>query len=468
MRIRPAGSWHAVVEGAEHRRRYGSASTIVVLRVVRSRLSDWYDHDLDAGTMTAMQTYRPRVGDAELIDRLAAQGAVLIEGSKACGKTETARQVAASEVLLDVDANAREAALTDPSLVLAGEMPRLIDEWQLEPAVWNHVRRWVDDRRGRFILTGSAVPADDVTRHTGAARISRLRMRPMSLYEAGRSTGQISLKELMGGVSTQAPDPGLQLDDLIDEVCRGGWPGFRDLALAPARRAVRDYLDEVRRVDINRVDGVTRDPERVRRLFQSLARNTATRAPVTTLAADAAGPGSTMTERTAREYLAALTRLMVVEDQPSWTPHLRSRADVRTTSARHFVDPSLAVAALGATPEQLLRDLKMFGLLFESLVVRDLRIYAQAFDGRVKQYRDNKGVEVDAIVETDDGRWAAFEVKLAPGRIQEGADGLRAFAAKIDTIRSGEPAVLGVITGSGYGYVREDGIHIIPIGALRP
>jgi predicted AAA+ superfamily ATPase len=413
-------------------------------------------------------TYRSRVVDAELIDRLGAQGAVLIEGPKACGKTETARQVAASEVLLDVDPNAREAALVDPSLILAGEMPRLVDEWQLEPAVWNHVRRWVDDKRGRFILTGSAVPADDVTRHTGAARISRLRMRPMSLYEAGRSTGEVSLAELLNGTPTNVADPGLRLDDLIEEVCRGGWPGFRELGLTQARRAVRDYLDEVRRTDISAVDGITRDPERVRRLLQSLARNAATRTPVTRLASDAAEPGGTMTDATARGYLVALTRLMIVEDQPSWTPHLRSRSDLRTTPARHFVDPSLAVAALGATPEQLLRDLKAFGLLFESLVVRDLRIYAQAFDGRVKQYRDNKGVEVDAIVETDNGRWAAFEIKLAAGRVQEGVDSLRAFAAKVDTTKMGAPSVLGVVTGSGYGYVREDGVHVIPIGALGP
>jgi uncharacterized protein len=412
--------------------------------------------------------YRPRVVDTELSERLAAQGAVLIEGPKACGKTETARQLAASEVLLDVDVNAREAVAVDPALVLAGEMPRLVDEWQIEPTVWNHVRRWVDDGRGQFILTGSAVPADDVTRHTGAARISRLRMRPMSLSETRRSTRQVSLAALLSGAVTQAGDPGLSLPDLIEEICRGGWPGFRHLGLTQARRAVRDYLDEIRRADINSVDGVTRDPDRVRRLLQSLARNVATRAPITTLAAEAAGAAGTMTDNTARGYLSALARLMIVEDQPSWTPHLRSKADLRTTPARHFVDPSLAVAALAATPEQLMRDLSLCGLLFESLVVRDLRIYAQAFDGRVKQYRDNKGVEVDAIVETDDGRWAAFEIKLGPGRVEEAAASLGAFARKIDTAKSGAPSVLGVITGSGYGYVRDDGIHVIPIGALGP
>ena len=418
--------------------------------------------------MTRVHAYVPRIVDAELADRLSSGGAVLIEGPKACGKTETARQVAASEVLLDVDSGAREAASIDPSLILAGDMPRLIDEWQVEPAVWNHVRRWIDDRRGQFILTGSAVPADDATRHTGAARISRLQMRPMSLFEAGRSSGQVSLAALMAGAPTQAADPGLELSDLIEEVCRGGWPGFREFGLAQARRAVRDYLEEIGRADISRVDAVERDPERVRRLLQSLARNVATRAPITTLAADAAGAGAKLTDNTARGYLVALVRLMIVEDQPAWTPHLRSKSDLRTTPARHFVDPSLAVAALAATPEQLQRDLNLFGLLFESLAVRDLRVYSQAFDGRVKQYRDNKGVEVDAIVETDDGRWAAFEVKLGQGRVDEGAAALRRFAAKIDTARSGAPSALGVIVGSGYGYVRSDGIHVIPIGALAP
>jgi hypothetical protein len=290
----------------------------------------------------------------------------------------------------------------------------------------------------------------------------------MSLYETGHSSGDIALTQLLSGAPTEARDPGLTLSDLIEEISRGGWPGFRHLGLPQARRAVRDYLDEVRRADISNVDGISRDPERVRRLFQSLARNVATRAPITTLAADAAGADSTMTDNTARGYLAALARLMIVEDQPSWMPHLRSKADLRTTPARHFVDPSLAVAALAATPEQLLRDLNLCGLLFESLVVRDLRIYAQAFDGRVKQYRDNKGVEVDAVVETDDGRWAAFEIKLGAGRVDEAAASLRRFAEKIDTAKSGAPSALAVITGSGYGYVRDDGIRVVPIGALGP
>jgi uncharacterized protein len=412
-------------------------------------------------------SYQPRIVDSELAARLsAAPQAVLIEGPKACGKTETARQVAASEILLDIDASARQAAALDPALVLDGAMPRLIDEWQIEPALWNHVRRWVDDGRGQFILTGSAAPADDATRHTGAGRISRLRMRTMSLQEVGRSSADISLKAVLEGSATAAPDPGMDVRDLVEEICRGGWPGFRGLDLSQARRAVRDYLDEIRRADISNVDGIKRDPERVGRVLRSLARNVSTRVSATTLGAEAGGPAGAVDDDTVRSYLGALGRLMIVEDQPAWTPHLRSRVDLRSTPVRHFVDPSLAVAALAATPEQLLRDINLLGLLFESLVVRELRIYAQAIDGRVKQYRDNKDLEVDAIVETDDGRWAAFEINLGSSRVDEGAANLTAFLRKVDTAKSGLPSALGVIVGSGYGYVREDGIHVIPIGAL--
>jgi predicted AAA+ superfamily ATPase len=406
--------------------------------------------------------YARRIVDRELQELLAAQGAVLIEGPKACGKTETARQLAASEVLLDLDENARQAAALDPALVLDGDMPRLIDEWQLEPTIWNHVRRRVDQEHGKYILTGSAVPADDETRHTGAGRIARLRMRPMALFESGSSDGQVSLQALIDEEKTRARDPGLSVEDIAEEVCRGGWPGFRRLTEAQTRRALRDYLDQIRRVDINQVGQVTRDPERVRLLLRSLARNVSTRVAATTLATD-----TTMKDDTVRDYLAALTRLMVIEDQPAWTPHLRSRAALRTTPVRHFVDPSLAVAALATSAANLLRDINLFRLLFESLVIRDLRIYSQVFGGQVKQYRDNKDVEIDAIIETDDGRWGAFEIKLGPARIDEGAEALTRFSAKIDTARSGEPSVLAVITSHGYGYVRDDGIHVIPIGALR-
>lgn len=394
----------------------------------------------------------------------------MIEGPKACGKTATARQVAASEVLLDVDANARQAINVDPSLILAGPSPRLIDEWQVEPQIWNHIRRAIDERgaTGQFILTGSAVPPDEIARHTGAGRITRLRMRPMSLFERGRSSGVASLGALLAGEPVQSPDAGLTVEALAREIALGGWPGFTGLAPEQALRAVRDYLDEIRRVDVARVDGARRDPDRVGQLLRSLARNVASYAAATTLARDTGGAEGPIKDDTVRDYLAALTRLMVVEDQPAWAPHLRSRYTLRSAAKRHFVDPSLAVAALRAAPEALLRDLNMLGFLFESLVVRDLRIYGQRNDAEVLQYRDSSGLEVDAIVQAADGSWAAFEVKLGVGQIEEGAATLKRFARQIDTRKSGPPAALGVIVGSGYGYVRDDSIAVIPIGALGP
>jgi uncharacterized protein len=394
----------------------------------------------------------------------------VIEGPRACGKTATARQIAASEVLLDIDVNARQAIAVDPALVLDGPTPRLIDEWQIAPTVWNQVRRAVDDRAdpGQFILTGSAVPADDVTRHTGAGRISRLRMRPMSLFEGGRSTGAISLTEILAGQLRPSADPGLTVADLAEEVARGGWPGLRGRSLSDGLLALRDYLDEIARVDVGRLEATHRDPSRVARLLASLARNVATHVAATTLASDTGGAEGPLKDDTVRAYLGVLERLMVVEDQPAWAPHLRSRYRLRTAPKRHFVDPSLAVAALRAAPDALLKDLSLFGFLFESLVVRDLRIYAQAADAQVLQYRDSGGLEVDAIVEARDGRWMAFEVKLGQGQIDDAAVSLSRFAARIDTARCGSPALLGVIVATGYGYLREDGIAVIPIGALGP
>lgn len=415
--------------------------------------------------------YNPRVADAELVRRLQSAGAVVVEGPKACGKTATARQAAASEVLLDLDRGAREAATVNPALVLDGPSPRLIDEWQIAPEIWDHVRRAVDegDGLGRFILAGSAAPADDVTRHTGAGRFSRLRMRPMSLFESLPGPGAVSLAALLAGEPSESADPGLALSDLAEEIVRGGWPGLRGRGLAAAQQGVWDYLDEIRRTDVGAVDGVRRDPERVGRLLRSLARNVATNVTVATLAADTGGADGALKEHTVAEYLAALERLFVVENQPAWAPHLRSKYALRRAPKRHFVDPSLAVAALRTGHAALLRDLNMLGFLFESLVVRDLRVYAQAADARVLQYRDSDGLEVDAIVETDDGRWAAFEVKLGgTAAIEEAAKSLTTFAARVDTTRSGAPAALAILVAEGYGYVREDGVHVIPVAALGP
>lgn len=415
--------------------------------------------------------YQARVVDEELRQRLRTSGAVLIEGPKACGKTETARQVAASEVLLDIDEGARAAVAVDPSLVLAGDTPRLIDEWQVEPRIWNHVRRAVDERKepGQFVLAGSAVPADDATRHSGAGRISRLRMRPMSLFESGLSDGSISLRDLLEGGRAKSGDRGVALADLTEAIARGGWPSLQELPVEAAMESVADYLEEICRTDINRVDGVHRDPTRVRRLLRSLARNVATHVAMTTLAADTTERGDNpLKKHTVGEYLSALQRLFVVEDQPPWEPHLRSRSILRKSPKRHFVDPSLAASALGADPSALLRDLNLLGFLFESLVVRDLRIYSQARRGEVRQFLDNKGLEVDAIVESD-GRWGAFEVKLGgEDPIEEAAANLLKFAGEIDTQRSGEPSALGVIVAGGYGYTRQDGVQVIPITTLGP
>jgi predicted AAA+ superfamily ATPase len=413
-------------------------------------------------------TYTNRVVDDELLSRLSASGAVLIEGAKACGKTETARRAAASEVLLDIDTAAREAAAIDPSLVLDGAAPRLIDEWQLEPGIWNHVRRAVDDRGkpGQFILTGSAVPADDATRHTGAGRISRLRMRPMSLFEAGYSTGGLSLARLLASGEAKCPDPGLTVAEVAERVAVGGWPGHS----GPAERSIRanrDYLEEIRRVDVDRI-APRRDPNRIGRLLRSLGRNASTYASIATLAGDTGGADGLLDRETVRGYLDALDRLMIVEDQPPWSPRLRSRSVMRSSAKRHFVDPSLAVAALRVGPAQLLRDLRLLGFLFESLVVRDLRIYSQTLDAQVLQYRDNTGLEVDAIVELPDGDWAAFEVKLGAGQVDEGAASLLTLARRVDADVNGKPLLLGVIVGSGYGYVRPDGVAVIPVGALGP
>ncbi len=414
--------------------------------------------------------YHPRIVDRELAERLEANGAVVVEGPRACGKITTAREVAASEVRLDVDDVARRLARLDPARALTGATPRLIDEWQLEPAIWNHVRRAVDDRRlpGQFILTGSAIPADDATRHTGAGRLTRLRMRPLSLFELGRSSGEVSLAGLLDGQSGGADKSVIPVDDLAELICVGGWPVNLGRGTRIALRANQDHLDEIRRLDIGNGDGRRRDPVRVGMLLRSLARNVATPAAIATLASDTGEGVSAIKQHTAADYLRALERIMVVENQPAWPTHLRSRSVLRKRPVRHLADPSLAVAAVRATPARIARDLDFLGFLFESMVVRDLRVYAQAADAGVFHYREKGGLEVDAIVQANDGRWAAFEVKLGDWRADAGARNLLRLADRVDPERMGEPAALGVIVSSGYGYTREDGVSVIPIGALGP
>jgi predicted AAA+ superfamily ATPase len=414
--------------------------------------------------------YRARVVDAELRRALASAGAVVIEGPKACGKTLTARQVAASELRVDTDPRVPPAIAVDPGLLLDGAPPQLLDEWQVQPSLWNHVRRAVDDRHqaGQFILTGSATPDDDAARHSGAGRFARIRMRPMSLLESGHSTGTVALSALLAGEPIRASGPDLALAVLIERVLTGGWPGLQSLGPTDASRAVRDYLATIQQVDVSRVAGPRRDPVKVGRVIAAIARNVATEASIVTLARDAASEGEDTARHTVSGYLDVLERLMVVEDQPAWSTHLRSSATLRKSPKRHFVDPSLAAAALRATPETLLADLNFFGLLFESLVIRDLRVYAQAADGAVYHYRDSTGLEVDVIVEMGDGRWGAFEVKLGASQIDTAAAGLLRFRDRVDTSRVGEPSVLGIITPSGLGYRRPDGVSVVPIGALGP
>ena len=414
--------------------------------------------------------YLTRIVDKELKERLEAMGGVVIEGPKACGKTATARNLAASEVRLDVDRNARRMVAASPHTVLSGDTPRLIDEWQLEPDIWNHVRRAVDDRGapGQFILTGSAVPADDVTRHTGAGRLTRLRMRTLSLLEAGHSSGRVSLAALLNGEVQSSEPSTLTVPELAELICRGGWPGHIRHPLARALRMNRGYLEEIRRVDISDVSGRRRDPVKVGRLLRSLARNVSTPAALTTLVKDVRGDGSIMKPDTAAEYLEALERLMVVEDLPAWAPHLRSRTRLRSTPVRHFVDPSLAAAALRATPQRLLDDLAYFGFLFEAMVVRDLRVYAQVAEAEVYHYREKAGLEVDAVVECDDGRWAAFEVKLGDRWVDKGKASLRRLERRMIKGGRREPSALAVIIPNGYGHVPRGDVGVIPIGALGP
>ncbi len=425
----------------------------------------------DADADQRSPSYIPRVVDAQLKDALQSAGAVVIEGPKACGKTQTARQAARSEVLLDIDQLSRIAAETDPALVLDGAYPRLIDEWQLVPQIWNHVRRSVDDRRthGLYILTGSAQPTDDITRHTGAGRFSSVRMRPLSTYEMGTSTGSVSLSAMLSGGQIRSKKAAFTVSDVASAICAGGWPASRDLDSRAQLKQVRDYVTRICKVDVQQVAGSRRDPNRVARLTRSIARNIGTSASISTLAADVGGTSEKPLDwETVKELLDALERLMIVEDQPAWAPHLRSKARLRTEPKRHFVDPSIAVAALRATPQSLLGDLNLLGLLFESMVLRDVRVYTEAAGGDVFYYRDGTGLEVDLIVEGGDGSWGAMEVKLSHNKIEEAAQTLKRFANKIDTGTVGAPTFLAVVIPEGYAYVRADGVSVIPICTLGP
>lgn len=415
-----------------------------------------------------MAEQRERVVEGQVQARLRTHGAVLVTGPKAVGKTTTARRFAASEVRLDQDPAALTAAQADPRLVLDGENPRLIDEYQLAGGVWNAVRGRVDDLGGKglFLLTGSSTPEDEQAIHTGARRIAPVSMRTMTLFERGLSSGVISVGELLDGASLAGESHGLGVAEAIEALAIGGWPDNLDLSPADALDANADYIDVIVNVDVRRVDGVKRDPDGVRRLLASYARNVATDASLRTIGRTAE---EALNEATLHDYLRTLRRLFLIEDQPSWKPKLRSRVRLAATPKRHLADPSLAVAALGATPERLLGpEIELAGFLFESQVIHDLRVYSQPHRGSVRFYRDNKGLEIDAIVEAADGRWIAVEVKLGHNRVDEGADNLLALQGKLSPEANANCGALLVVVADSPTYTRPDGVVVTSVASLGP
>lgn len=423
-----------------------------------------------------MKEYNYRIVDSLLQDKLEAKGAVLIEGPKWCGKTTTATQKAASILHMDnpteKDQNLTLAKL-NPLRLLKGAVPRLIDEWQIAPTLWDSIRYEVDQREemGQFILTGSAVPADTKEiNHSGTGRFSWLMMRPMSLYESKESTGEISLKELFDENTNIDGENPNDIEKLAFLICRGGWPGAIDLKEKPALQQAFDYLDGVVKSDINRADGIEKNEERVRRIMRSLARNQGSQTPTTVIANDIlANDSSSVNEDTVQTYIKALKKIFVIEDMPAWNPNLRSKSAIRTSDTRYYVDPSIASASLGLGPDDLLNDLNTFGLLFETLCVRDLRIFAESLNGSVYHYRDNTGLECDAVIHLRNGKYGLIEIKLGgDDLIEEGAKTLKKLKDCIDTTKMNKPSFLMVLTGIGkYAYKREDGVLVIPIGVLK-
>lgn len=415
----------------------------------------------------------PRVCDAELQTALQSSGAVLIEGAKWCGKTSTAGNAAHSVLFMqDPDKAASNLAIADtkPSLLLRGDTPRLIDEWQMAPVLWDAVRFEVDRRAepGQFILTGSAVPSDNVTAHTGTGRISRILLRPMSLFESKDSNGTVSLRALFNGEQDVMSVSDLSIEKIAFVLCRGGWPASIKQNESAALRMAVDYVEAVINYDVSRVDNVEKNPERVRMLLRSLARNIATTASYQTIRGDMEATDITISDKTIGSYINALRRIFVIEDLPAWSPSLRSKTAIRTSAKRHFVDPSIATAILRTNPEGILSDFQYFGFLFEALCTRDIRVYAQSNDGDVFHYRDKSGLEADLIVRLRNGRWAAIEVKLGNKQIDEAAENLLALNCRIDKDRMGEPSFLMVLTGGQYAYRRSDGVFVVPVGCLKP
>lgn len=420
--------------------------------------------------------YKSRIADALLAKKLEGKGAVLIEGAKWCGKTTTAEQQAKSIVYMtDPEKTHQYLSMMElnPKTLLAGKTPRLFDEWQIAPKLWDAIRFEVDHRDdlGQFILTGSAVPPEtEEIHHTGTGRFARVKMRPMSLFESEDSNGSVSLTELFSGNPDISGSCDLSLEKLAFLVCRGGWPRAATMRNATALEQAFDYYDAVVNADISRVDNVERNPERVKLLMRSYARHQGTQASNTVIKDDMRiNDNSTLDADTVYSYISALKKIFVVEDMPSWNPNLRSKTAIRTSDTRYFVDPSIAAAALGLGPNDLMNDLNTFGLFFETMCIRDLRIFADALDGQVYHYRDASGLECDAVIHLRNGSYGLIEIKLGGAvRIEEGAVNLNKLAEKIDTEKMKKPAFKMVLTGIGdFAYCRKDGVLVVPIGSLK-
>ena len=422
-----------------------------------------------------MKEYYQRVSDKVLLEHLESKGAVLIEGAKWCGKTTSAKHIAKSVIEMDrpdMTAQYQQMARINPSNLLEGKVPHLIDEWQIATNIWNAVRYEVDRRGefGQFILTGSSVPAAlDESMHTGTGRIVRMQMRPMSLFESKDSTGQVSLMDLFNKKDISTVD-NHSIDEIAFLICRGGWPAALNHGKKVALKQAFDYYDAVVNDDISRVDRVKRDSERTKRILKSYARNVATQASLETIRSDViSNDVETFDKEALYGYLNALKRIFVIEDSPAWNPNLRSKTAIRTSDTRYFVDPSIAVAALGLGPTDLVNNLELMGLIFENLCVRDLRIYADALDGSVYHYRDKTGLECDAVIHLRNGSYGLVEVKLGGDQsINEGAESLLKLTSKIDTEKMKKPAFLMVLCGvAPFAYKREDGVFVVPITCLK-
>lgn len=423
-----------------------------------------------------MKRYRNRIVDSILGKKLMAKGAVLIEGAKWCGKTTTASQIAKSILYMQDPARKRqylELSEIDPARLLSGEAPRLIDEWQLAPKLWDAIRFEVDrrDEFGQFILTGSAVPPEtSEISHSGIGRITKMLMRPMSLYESGDSSGQVSLSGLFAGNGDIRGESSMNIDKLSFLICRGGWPKAIDEEKDVALQQAIDYFDAIVDADISRVDNVERNKERTKRILRSYARSVGTQAKISSIAADiSANEAVSISDMTITSYINALKKIFVLEDSSSWNPNLRSKTAIRTSDTRYFTDPSVCTSALELGPNDLVNDLNTMGFLFENMCIRDLRIYAEALDGNVYHYRDKSGLECDAVVHLRNGVYGLVEIKLGGDRlISEGVETLKKLSSNIDTTKMKAPAFKMVLVGVGeMAYRRSDGIYIVPLSCLK-